>query len=181
MCLCTWAIPDFSQHSWKVYNFSSTTNFLVIHPLPKDIFLHCNWRIWITGESQCPRSILISSLAGGSIEEEWSYTNNRWDRKYGNDNMLVKHILPGTSLLLALDHVFPSKFLLQNQKNLVILLLFWSHPCRVFQTLHSISFSLKPGDMMWVSHVNTVLHILWLTAVLCFEIWSCFCTISNFI
>lgn len=102
----------------KVLCFSSTTNLPVIHPLPKDISWHHNWRIWITGESQCPRSTLTSSLAGGIIKEEWSHMSNRWDRKFCNDNMPVKHILPGISLLLALDHVFSSKFLFQNQKNL---------------------------------------------------------------
>lgn len=75
---------------WIDYNLSSTTNFPVIHLLPKDISLHHHWRIWTTGETQHPRSILTSFPAGRTIKEEWSYIKNRWNRKFGEDGMLVK-------------------------------------------------------------------------------------------
>ena len=101
---------------WKDCNFSSTANFPVTDPLPKDIFLHHSWRIWITWESQCPRPILISSLAGGSIQEEGSYMSNRWHRKFGDATMPIKNILPGTSLLLALDHVFSLQVSITKRK-----------------------------------------------------------------
>lgn len=114
-----------------------------------------------------------------SVEKEWSYMNNWWDREFGHNIKSVKHILPGTSLFLALDHVFFLKIFITKRKNVIIWLLCWPYTCRVLQTAQLVAALNLEIGCEWVSHIKIVLLLFWLTAVLYFKLSASLNNIAN--
>lgn len=84
--------------------------------------------IWAQGRTHLRKAVVkgVPSKALQEAEkqksrEEWSYMNNWWDKNFGHNIMSVNHILPGTSLFLALLEHFKWIFLgigaMENVKN----------------------------------------------------------------